>query len=193
MGTEKIRVALIYGSTREGRFCDTIAAWAAAQLGQRMDFSLECIDPATLDIPSCIARNCNAGLTALKERLARADAFVIVTPEYNHGYPAALKHLIDSAYGVWQAKPIGFVSYGGLSGGLRAVEQLRQVFAETHAMTVRNTVAFINAWEQFDHTGTLQAPVRAEQSMTMMLAQLHWWATALRQARLLRPYEEAGT
>jgi hypothetical protein len=70
-------------------------------------------------------------------RLTSAEAFVIITPEYNHSFPASLKNLIDWHYTQWQAKPIGFVSYGGLGGGLRAVEQLRQVFAELHAMTER--------------------------------------------------------
>jgi len=62
-------------------------------------------------------------------------AFVVVTPEYNHGYPAPLKSLIDSVGREWQAKPVAFVSYGGVSGGLRAVEQLRQVFAKLHMVT----------------------------------------------------------
>jgi len=59
----------------------------------------------------------------------RNDAFVVVTPEYNHGYPGPLKTAIDSVGREWHAKPVGFVCYGGLSGGLRAVEQLRIVFA----------------------------------------------------------------
>ncbi len=72
--------------------------------------------------------------------MAEADAFLVVTPEYNHGYPAALKELIDSVYEPWHAKPVAFVSYGGASGGIRAVEQLRQVFAELHAVTLRDGV-----------------------------------------------------
>ncbi|HWU98130.1 MAG TPA: NAD(P)H-dependent oxidoreductase [Oxalicibacterium sp.] len=193
MATEKIRVALIYGSTREGRFCDTVAQWAAVQTKKHAGFSLQVIDPADIDIPMRLQRNCAPELAALKTQLADVDAFIIVTPEYNHGYPAVLKHLIDSAYGVWQAKPVGFVSYGGLSGGVRAVEQLRQVFAEVHATTVRNTVSFMNAWEQFDRDGNLHDTDRAEQSMTMMLTQLHWWATALKQARSVQSYAEIAT
>lgn len=193
MTTEKISVALIYGSTREGRFCDTVARWVALQMERNPDFSLQIVDPAIRSIPTRLERNCSPELAELKEQLADADAFIVVTPEYNHGYPAALKHLIDSAYGVWQAKPVGFVSYGGLSGGVRAVEQLRQVFAEVHATTVRNTVSFVDAWEQFDYEGNLREADRAEQSMAMMLTQLRWWATALKQARSLQPYAEIAT
>jgi NAD(P)H-dependent FMN reductase len=75
-------------------------------------------------------------------RLANADAFVVVTPKYNHNFPAPLKNAIDWRYNKWRAKPVGFVSYGGMGGGLRAVEQLRQVFAELHAVTVRDAVNF---------------------------------------------------
>jgi NAD(P)H-dependent FMN reductase len=76
---------------------------------------------------------------------------------------------------------------------VRAVEQLRQVFAEVHATTVRNAVSFINAWEQFDREGDLREPDRAGQSMAMMLAQLRWWATALKQARSVQSYAEIAT
>lgn len=188
-----IEIALLLGSTREGRFCEIVANWAASQIRRHADFSLDVIDPAIVGLPSHLEKNCSPALSALKQRLAKADAFIIVTPEYNHGYPAVLKQLIDSAYGVWQAKPVGFVSYGGLAGGVRAVEQLRQVFAEVHATTVRNSVAFIDAWEQFDRNGNPASPARAEQSMTMMLAQLRWWACALKQARELQPYAEIAT
>jgi NAD(P)H-dependent FMN reductase len=193
MTTEKTRVALIYGSTREGRFCDTVAQWASGQIGKHADFILQVVDPGDINIPMRLERNCSPQLATLKAQLADADAFIVVTPEYNHGYPAALKHLIDSAYGVWQAKPVGFVSYGGLSGGVRAVEQLRQVFPEVHATTVRNAVSFMNAWEQFDRDGNLREPDRAEQSMVMMLTQLRWWAMALKHARSVQSYEEIAT
>jgi NAD(P)H-dependent FMN reductase len=59
---------------------------------------------------------------ALSARIDAADGFVVITPEYNHGYPASLKLAIDSVYHPWQAKPVAFVSYGGIAGGLRAVE-----------------------------------------------------------------------
>jgi NAD(P)H-dependent FMN reductase len=78
---------------------------------------------------------------------------VVVTPEYNHGYTAALKQLIDAVKAEWVAKPVGFVSYGGVSGGLRAVEQLRLVFAELHAVTIRDGVSFAMAWNRFDEAG----------------------------------------
>lgn len=183
---EKLNLVLIYGSIREGRYCDIIANWASAQVRKHQEFALEIVDPAKLSLQPQSEQN--PDLHALRTCLDRADAFIVITPEYNHGYPAPLKHLIDSVSREWQAKPLAFVSYGGVSGGLRAVEQLRQVFAELHVATMRNSVSFANAWEQFDDQGRLYAATRAEKSMEMMLAQLHWWAVALKDARRTIPY-----
>lgn len=177
---EEIRVAVIYGSTRPGRFCDTVVRWTVERIAASGRFQMDVIDPAeALDGP--------AGLS-LQQRLGQADAFVVVTPEYNHGYPAPLKALIDSAGAEWHAKPVAFVSYGGVSGGLRAVEQLRQVFAELHAVSIRDSVSFPGAWEQFDERGALRNPERAQRSMETLLTRLRWWAVALRDARSSAPY-----
>jgi len=86
---------------------------------------------------------------------------------------------------------VAFVSYGGISGGLRAVEQLRLVFAEMHTVTIRDSVSFAGAWEQFDETGQLRHPERAKKTMATMLGRLRWWAVALRTARVAQPYATA--
>lgn len=180
----RIRVGLIYGSTRKGRFCDKVAGWAAEQIVANGDFVLDRIDPA---------HDGGGRQTAtIGEQIGEAEAFIVVTPEYNHGYPAPLKSLIDSVGAEWHAKPVAFVSYGGVSGGLRAVEQLRLVFAELHAVTIRDSVSFAGAWEQFDEDGKLLQPERPRRSMTAMLNRLHWWAVALRAARSAAPYATAA-
>jgi NAD(P)H-dependent FMN reductase len=183
-----INLGIVYGSARQGRFCDTVARWAAAEIAGRDEhFHVDLIDPAQL--PGASAHGYSgAAVTELKAAIGRADAFVIVTPEYNHAYPAALKALIDTVYDEWQAKPVAFISYGGVSGGLRAVEQLRLVFAELHAMTIRDTVSFANAHTQFDPEGRLLSPDRARRSLAVMLERLGWWATVLKSARAERPY-----
>lgn len=122
-------------------------------------------------------------LDRYRSRLAHADAFVVVTPEYNHGYPAPLKAAIDAAHAEWQAKPVGFVSYGGMSGGLRAVEQLRVVFAEVHATTVRDCVSLHNPWS--DPDATLAG---AEVAAKLLVDRVVWWGYALRRAREAWPY-----
>lgn len=188
----KIHLALIYGSTREGRFCDTVAKWAADEIEKQGDFSIDVIDPALLDLPVRHEAQDGAQVIALKTRIGRSDAFVIVTPEYNYGYPASLKFLIDSVVDEWQAKPVAFVSYGGISGGLRAIEQLRLVFAELHAVGIRDSVSFANPWDLFDADGALLDPTPAGQSASVMLERLHWWATALRNARDATSYLKAA-
>lgn len=190
--TDPIHLALIYGSTRPGRFCDVVATWAAEQVRASGMFSLDLIDPAEI-LPSLSGKQGEAASSpSLWERMAAADAFLVVTPEYNHGYPAPLKSLIDSVGEQWHAKPVAFVSYGGVSGGLRAVEQLRLVFAELHAVTIRDSVSFAGAWEQFDGAGQLRQPDRHNGSMTAMLRRLHWWAAVLRRARQETPYAAAA-
>ncbi len=180
----KINLALVYGSVRKDRFCDVVARWAAERISDHGAFLLDLIDPAE--------HADAATVTDLKRRIGRADAIVIVTPEYNHGYTGALKQLIDSVNAEWQAKPVAFISYGGISGGLRAVEQLRLVFAELHAVGIRDCVSFANAWEQFDATGQLLAPAAAGVAMSTMLARLRWWAVALRDAREASAYRSAA-
>jgi NAD(P)H-dependent FMN reductase len=189
---DKIRIALVYGSSRPGRFCDKIAAWAAKQVSHHENFALDVIDPALPPVRAAGASSDAYDVAWLRQHVGDADAFVVVTPEYNHGYPAALKSLIDSVSAEWQAKPVAFVSYGGISGGIRAVEQLRQVFAELHAVTIRDSVTFSMAWEQFDAGGVLKNPERAERQMQTLLKRLSWWAKALREARNAAPYSLAA-
>ena len=117
-----------------------------------------------------------------------ADAFVVITPEYNHGYPGPLKTAIDSVGSEWHAKPVGFICYGGRSGGLRAVEQLRGVFAELHTVTVRETVSFHGASAQFDQDGVPRQAEAVNTAAGILLDQLAWWACTLREARLVHPY-----
>jgi NAD(P)H-dependent FMN reductase len=120
-----------------------------------------------------------AAFTAL---LAAADAFVVVTPEYNRSFPASLKQAIDYGYDEWRAKPVAFVSYGCGSVGLHAVEHLRTVFTELHAVTMRDGVGFdLMGDARLDTDSSVVAA-------TVMLAQLAWWGLALRDARRTRPY-----
>jgi NAD(P)H-dependent FMN reductase len=189
---EALGLAVIYGSARPGRRCDVVGGWVAKQAAQYCyspsagggRFALDMIDPAA------IASEDRAHTAALRARIGRADAFIVVTPEYNHSYPATLKALIDSVKTEWHAKPVGFVSYGGISGGIRAVEHLRHVFAELHAVGLRDAVAFANIWDRFSEDGRLRDPGAANAAMTTMLARLRWWARALRTARETHPYAE---
>lgn len=178
-----LRLAVIVGSTREGRFGPTVARWFAARAALRGDDDLDLVDLADVSLPAMTPAGPDPDVDALIARIAAADCFVVVTPEYNHAYPASLKAAIDLVPPrAWRAKPVGFVSYGGISGGLRAVEQLRQVFPELEATTVRETVSFHGAHQRFGEDGEPHDPA-AEVAATKLLDQLAWWAVALRTAR----------
>jgi NAD(P)H-dependent FMN reductase len=131
-------------------------------------------------------------LGVVTPRLARADAFVVVTPEYNHSFPASLKSAIDWHFVEWQAKPIGFVSYSGGTGGIRAVEQLRQVFAELSAVTVRDAVSFPRYYELFGPDGSLTNPEGPNGAAKELLDQLLWWGSVLHDGRAGAGYAPAG-
>ncbi|SOB88706.1 NADPH-dependent FMN reductase [Streptomyces sp. 1331.2] len=186
-----LRLAVIIASTRQGRFAPTVAHWFTRTAEQRADLDIDVIDLAEHPLahlgeeatPEQARHH-----AALTPRLAAADAFVVITPEYNHSFPAALKNAIDLHRNEWHAKPVGFVSYGGLGGGLRAVEQLRLVFAELHAATVRDTVSFHNVWSLFDQDGEPLDATIQNGAAKGMLDQLTWWAHALRNARTTHPY-----
>jgi NAD(P)H-dependent FMN reductase len=180
-----LRTALVVGSVRPERLGSTVAAWARERLDAHGGFEVDVVDLADVTLPA--AHDGSGDTDAFRARLAAADAFVVVTPEYNHGYPGYLKIAIDSALAEWEGKPLAFVSYGGLAGGSRAVEQLRQVFAELQVVTVREAVAFPAVWDRFGPDGALVDPERHEGAAKSMLDQLAWWGRTLRTARRADP------
>ena len=189
-----LRTAVILGSTRDGRFGPVVGNWVLRHIAQREDMEADLVDLVETPMPTVFPAFGQAPsgeaielLGAVAPRLAAADAFVIVTPEYNHSFPAPLKNAIDWHNEQWHAKPVAFVSYGGLAGGLRAVEQLRVVLAELHAVTIRNTVSFHNYGEIFDADGKPSDP-GGDVAAKAMLDQLSWWGHSLREARRTRPY-----
>ncbi|WP_020660590.1 NADPH-dependent FMN reductase [Amycolatopsis benzoatilytica] len=184
MSEAPVRLAVLVGSAREGRFAPTVLRWFLRETGRHGGFETDVLDVAEVALPLAMT---GRGAEPVAARLAAADAFVVITPEYNHSYPAALKNVLDWFHGEWHAKPVAFVSYGGISGGLRAVEHLRPVFAELHAVTVRETVSFHGAHGRFDQNGEPVDPA-AGTAAKALLDQLEWWARALQDARGVRAY-----
>jgi NAD(P)H-dependent FMN reductase len=180
-------LAVIIASVRKDRIGPTVGRWFLSRVQASTDAAVDVIDLADLHLPDDLGGGGDTEIFA--KRIYRADAIVVVTPEYNRGYPGALKTAIDSVLPEWRAKPIGFVSYGGISGGLRATEQLRMIFAELHVVTVQATVSLPHVWDLFDEHGTLCRPERPRSAADTLLRQLAWWAQALRQARAVRPYD----
>lgn len=184
-GQERLRLEVIIGSVREGRFAPVISDWFVRRANADSAFDTAVLDLADTPLPADLSTT--PEVLAYRERLAAADAFVVITSEYNHGYPGALKNALDNAKFEWRAKPIAFVSYGGLSGGLRATEQLRQVVAEIHMVSIRETVSFHQAKKKFDVNGETTDGAAID-AADRMLRQLAWWARVLRDARATNPY-----
>ncbi|MFC6067927.1 MULTISPECIES: NADPH-dependent FMN reductase [Streptomyces] len=193
MSTAPLKLAVVIGSVRENRLGAKVGDWFVRQATQHPDVEVDVIDvidhPLPLAIPG-FGQELDAATQQIKDgitpRIEAADAFVVITPEYNHSFPASLKNAIDWHLSEWAAKPVGLVSYGGMGGGLRAAEHLRQVFAEVHAMTIREMISFHNPWGAFEDGA---APEGADGAAKKLLDQLSWWGRALRTARAETPYQ----
>ena len=177
------RVAVLQGSVRQGRRSEAIAGWALARLAADPRFEADLIDPRALGLSLWHDAMAPEALSALRARIAAADAFLPVFPEYNRGYPAALKELIDLAGGEWREKPAAFVSYGGRAGGARAAEQLSQVMGELHVATLRDGVLLADIGRLFDAEERFAPDAPAEAALSLVLDRLAWWAAPLRAAR----------
>ena len=184
---EQLRILIILGSTREGRFGDTIGRWYTEVVRQRADMDVELIDlrdypMRMLGDPAAESSAATDASAIWAEKVRGADGYVMVVPEYNRGYPAVLKNAIDHLYAEWNNKPIGFVSYGGIAGGARAAEQLRMVAVELQMAPIREGLVMAMARGQFDESGQPNDPAMLDRA-TSMLNQLAWWGRALKTAR----------
>ncbi|OUC97056.1 NADPH-dependent FMN reductase [Streptosporangium minutum] len=187
-----LRVAVIIASTRSGRFGPTVAGWFAGRAARRSDLEIEMVDLAETDLPERLVDEGEPRppqVVALSGRLAAADAFAVITPEYNRSFPAPLKTAIDWYYEEWQAKPVTFVAYGRDSGGLYAIDQLRQIFTELHAAVLSDVITLPRYWELFAADGGWpKASADCNTALPAVLDRLAWWARALRDARAAHPY-----
>ncbi len=187
---ERKCIGVILGSIREGRINDRVAFWVIRQL-ETHGFATRTIDPADPDLLP-VQTGDAAAIGRLRKQMAGLDGFVIVTPEYNHAEPGHLKTLIDSVTAEWWARPVGLIGYGGISGGLRALEALRIILAELHTVALRDTVSFTSPWRKFDELGHISDAndaAAAEAAMAVFAHRLDWWADALAHARHARPYD----
>ena len=143
-----IKIQIIIGSTRQGRYADKPARYIADELAKREGVQVEVVDLRDWPLPffdepmGPAMLNGNYSNELAKKwaaKVAEADGFIMIAPEYNHGYTAVLKNAIDWLYSEWVNKPVGFVSYGSV-GGARAIEQLRQVVIELQMLPIKNSV-----------------------------------------------------
>jgi NAD(P)H-dependent FMN reductase len=190
--TELLRIGIVLGSTRIGRFADKPAEWLLGLANNRADVRFERVDLRDYPMPF-FNESKSPFREPAKNEIARAwarkvgelDAFIFVTGEYNHGIPAALKNALDYVYVEFNRKPAAFVGYGN-AGGARAIEQLRLILVELQVAPLRSAVHL--GREEFMgvlmHGKSLFDFPLLQQMAETMLDDLIWWAQTLRAGRV---------
>ncbi|HSV99240.1 MAG TPA: NAD(P)H-dependent oxidoreductase [Sedimentisphaerales bacterium] len=183
-----IKVAIIIGSTRPGRNAEAVARWVYDIAKKRGDAQYEVVDIQSFNlplldepVPPSMGQYSKPHTKAWAAKIASFDAYVFVTPEYNHAPSGALKNAIDYLYAEWNNKAAGFVSYGS-AGGVRAVEQLRLIMGELLVADVRAQVV-LSLFTDFESFTAFKPAASHEKSVNAMLDQLIAWGTALKTLR----------
>ena len=186
-----LNVGIIIGSTRPGLKAEVVARWVYDIAAKRGDASFEVVDIADFDlplldeaVPPSMNQYSKPHTKAWAAKIATFDAFVFVTPEYNHSISGALKNAIDFLFREWNDKAAGFVGYGGV-GGVRAVEQLRLVMGEIKIADVRAQVA-LSLFTDFENFTTFKPAPQQTAAVNAMLDDLVAWGEALRMMRMQR-------
>jgi NAD(P)H-dependent FMN reductase len=184
-----IRIAIIIGSTRPGRVGEPVAKWVYEIVKKRNDAEFELVDIKDFNlplldepVPPSLGQYTKEHTKAWAAKVDSFDAYVFVTPEYNHGTSGALKNAIDFLFKEWNNKAAGFVGYGS-AGGVRAVEHLRLVMAEVQVATVRNQVG-LSLITDFENYTKFKPATHHEKSVNHMIDQLIAWGGAMKSLRV---------
>ncbi len=188
------QIQVVLASTRPGRFGEKPAAWLMDRLTTRTDMVAELVDLRDHPLPNydqpkspaLAGRDYPNEMTAAWGRTAdRADGFIFVTPEYNHGYPASLKNALDHIFPELNRKPVAFVGYGNV-GGARAIEQLRLVTIELEMAPLRHAIHILpelmRPAMQADPF-SIELFAALDERLERAATDLVWWARALAAAR----------
>lgn len=183
-----MNLKIILGSTRQGMQGKNVACWVYGEALKQKDLNVELLELSDWPLPffnEIAPPDELEGKYSVDiakkwaDKIGEADAFIIVTPEYNHGYPAVLKNALDYVYNEWNNKPVAFVSYStGQYGGVRAVEQLRQVVAALKMVQLTPTVSIPRIKEVFDEKGNVLNE-RYTKSLSKVLEELKKWVNLL--------------
>lgn len=170
-----MKIGIIIGSIRDGRFGEGVGRWVTEAAQQRADATYELLDLKELNVPLLTAATVpgaankqyeDENVTRWSRAVDACDGFVFVTPEYNHGVPGAMKNAYDTLGMEWQGKPVAFVSYGAAEG-VRAVEQWRQIVGNFQQYDVRNQVS-LSIFNDSDDNGFAPQERRAGELETML-------------------------
>jgi len=184
------QLKVILASTRAARKGPAVANWFMDQLSGHPEFSSELIDLKELNLPFLdepehprLKHYQHEHTKQWSRIIDPADAFVIVTCEYNFGYPAPLKNALDFLYQEWNNKPVGFVGYGGIAGGTRAIQMLKQVVTAQKMMPLAEAVYIPFFVNHIGDDGQFNGTEALNNSAQLMLKELARWAKALKPLR----------
>jgi len=187
------KIAVVTGSTRPARNNEAVARWVNLIAQRRSGAIFELVDIADYRLPlldeplsPSFGKYSKSHTRKWADKVASFDGYVFVTPEYNHGVPAALKNAIDFLYREWNNKAAGFVNSGGGAGGARAVEHLRLVMAELMVAMVRAQVLH-SLVADFENFVSLKPLPQRETELATVLDQVMSWSNALKAVRLSPP------
>ena len=177
-------IPVILGTARVGRESEKVANFILDET-RKAGFETALLDVRDYRIEATDKTGLIPQAKKLAPNIEKADALIIVSPEYNHGYPGELKMMIDMLYPQYAGKPIGIcgVSSAGL-GGARMVEQLKPVVVELHMFPIREALYFPNVKDLFDEKGKIKDPVAYKDRLVKFFEELSRYATALKPARL---------
>jgi NAD(P)H-dependent FMN reductase len=181
---------IIIASTRPGRVGPAVADWFRDRAVKTGDFEVELIDLAEVNLPMFdepkhprFGEYVHQHTKDWSATIRRGDAYVFVVPEYNYGFNAAIKNAIDYLNKEWQYKPLGFVSYGGVAAGTRAVQMLKQVVSALKMVPMADAVHIPFVQQFLDDDRVLQPNQVMEDAATALLAELARWTRATEQLR----------
>ena len=180
----------IFTSTRAQRAGGPVATWFVEQAKQHGKFEIQLVDLKEVNLPlldephhPMQRRYQNEHTRAWSKTIDAADAFVFIVPEYNFGMPPSLLNALDYLFFEWNYKPAGFVSYGGLSGGIRSVQMTKQMLNTLKVVPLNESVSFPFFSKQIDAEGKLIPGDAPQKALITMLDELLRWTTALRTLR----------
>ena len=177
-------------STRKGRKGDAVAKWFETRAIRHSAFEIELVDLANVNLPLFdepehprFRKYQHEHTKRWSERVARADAFVFVTPEYNYSAPPSLVNALDYLVHEWSYKPVGFVSYGGVSGGTRSVQMTKLLVTALKMMPIPEAVSLPFFMRMFAPDGTFAPDETQTKAADTMLDELKRWTMAMQALR----------
>lgn len=179
-----LKMQIITSTTRPGRNGKAVADWVLDVARRRGDIEFELVDIKDFDLPlfdepvsPAYGEPTQEHTRKWQQKIAEADGYIMVTAEYNHSVPGALKNAIDYAYSQWNNKAVGFVGYGS-HGGSRAIEHLRGIAGELQLADVRESV-MLSLFTDFENMSTFKPAASHEERLNLVIDQVSAWSAAL--------------